>query len=541
MSYPRVIQPLVIEDEQEPKEYYEEVFRQLAERHHVLPPWFAFCHADAIAQLNQERIVHLVILDLRLPDQPGQPAPVSLDFGQALLQACLNREDYPIPAMLVISGNLQHADQQALGKQVQDGFSYGRVLVKSDDLLHPIEDAVSHAERYCDVGIHVHDAGNKVFPTVSPREMDLLRRCVVTGEQRIGLDLSWWSADFNPWSGWTKVLMGRFLLDQGRGHSLYTFFKLATEQGAGTVFREAEVMRQKLKHVKVIHAQAAGERSLLVTQAAGSGEVPPLSFDDVLQKDSALLSTSLPSIAETIARQVYSLGDRTPDQRKISDLLWKHHEQEHIKEQWQKRGGPTMLEDLADLGMKCPDPVAVFEQLRSNKTVLRYDNQSCLHGDLNYTNVALEIGPGADVTASIFDASGCIGGVSVRDFAMFEVTALLHQTRQTEVSLVRRCEALYLATDEGSQSMPPDAADNQARNTYCLVSEIRKLAIQNSTSVLYALMVFDNALIQLGGLGFGSSFNKIDEPTDAALLAALTARWLSDLAPDFNIVSVINT
>lgn len=65
-----------------------------------------------------------------------------------------------------------------------------------------------------------------------------------------------------------------------------------------------------------------------------------------------------------------------------------------------------------------------------------------------------------------------------------------------------------------------------AKNTFKLISEIRSKAFQQEDSFLYRLMVFDNALIQLGSLAFGHSRNKIANPKDAVRLVAYTARWL---------------
>ena len=46
---------------------------------------------------------------------------------------------------------------------------------------------------------------------------------------------------------------------------------------------------------------------------------------------------------------------------------------------------------------------------------------------------------------------------------------------------------------------------------------------------IYALLVFDYALIQLGGLAFGISGNKIHDPRIAAHYAAIVAGWYSSL------------
>jgi CheY-like chemotaxis protein len=530
MSFPRTIQPLVIEDDHSAKEYYDTLFQELARRYQLAAPHWAFCYQDATQLLAVDRMYHLVILDLRLPDQPQQPSPETLDFGLAILRECLNRNAYPIPALLVISGNLQRTNQHELEDQVRDGFFYGRVLVKSDNLEHALEAGINNAQRYCDVGLHLRDAGNRVFPTLSPRDEDLLRRCVLAQEQRIGLDVAWWSARHDRFSGWTKTLIGRFLLNEGRGYSLYTFFKLATNQGARTVFREAEVMEQKLKHVKVIGATTASDRSLLITQAAGSGVGPPLSLDEVLGRPAPEIQSSLPGIVTAVAEQVASLGDRTPDQVPVSQLLWPHHDLGRIHNQWHRRGGKDVL---SELGAETVEPVELFERLRSSETVVRYDRQSCLHGDLNYTNIALDNHPGGGLVASIFDASGCQAGVSVRDLAMFEVTALLHQETAGEDCLARHCAGLYDQEVGAPAGLDFTRGTPQARNTLRLVAEIRKQVLRVDCPKLYALMVFDNALMQLAGLEFGSSSNKIRNPRDAALLVGLTARWLWCVAPEF--------
>lgn len=529
MSFPRAIQPLIVEDEHQAKGYYDALFQALAPRFQVMPPHWAFCHEDARQHLATDRIYHLVILDLRLPEQPGQPPAETLEFGLSLLRECLARNRYPIPALLVISGHLQHANQRELEEQARTGFFYGRVLVKSDNLEEESSQALVQVHRYCDVGIHLQDAGTKVFPTVSPREEDLLRRAVLDEEQRLGLDLAWWSAGYDPYGGWTKTLMGRFLLTQGRGHSLHTFFKLATADGAGSVFREAEVMGQKLKHVKVIGAALAGDRSLLITQAAGSGQIPPLSLDDVLGRTVEEVGPFLATVISTVAEQLAALGDRTPEQLPVAQLLWPHHSLDRIRAQWQRRGGHDAL---AQIGPEAVEPAWVYEHLLRSRTVVRFERQSCLHGDLNYTNIALEFDSAGGLHASIFDASGCQAGVCVRDLAMLEVTALLHQDAADGECLVRHCELLYDRSVVAPSEIDPGEGSHRARNTARLLASIRAEVVRRACPKLYALMVFDNTLMQLGGLDFGSAFNKIRNPRDAALLAALTARWLHRVAPE---------
>jgi hypothetical protein len=149
--------------------------------------------------------------------------------------------------------------------------------------------------------------------------------------------------------------------------------------------------------------------------------------------------------------------------------------------------------------------------------------RACNHGDLNSTNIALDK-DGDKVHAYIFDAAGVREDVSLRDLAYLEVTSLLHHPRAVGAGMVRACANLY-----ESYVIPPDSVDAIAspdivRNTRQLVAVIRR-RVGISHSAVYALMVFDVALLQVGGLAIERSGNKIADPSEAVLLAQLAARW----------------
>ena len=179
MSYPRVIQPLIIEDESDAKDYYEAILNGIVKNGTAAPAHFAFSYEEGHRLLEENTIYHLVIVDLRLPESPGRPASQTLDFGLTLLDQCINRNKCPIPVLLVISGHLNQAKQRELDVRVRDGVAYGHVLVKGDNLEEDLLAAIREAQRYCDIGIHIRDGGEGRYPTLSPRDKDLLRRCVL--------------------------------------------------------------------------------------------------------------------------------------------------------------------------------------------------------------------------------------------------------------------------------------------------------------------------------------------------------------------------
>src|ERR1700722_9656420 len=130
MSYPLNLQPLVIEDQEEPKEAYERIFETIAKEYGDLPfspapPCFAFSYEEASAFLEGSKIFHVVILDLRLPEKPKLPPMDDIELGLNLLARCVERDRYPIPALLVISGHLGSTEQTRMEETVHGGFYHG--------------------------------------------------------------------------------------------------------------------------------------------------------------------------------------------------------------------------------------------------------------------------------------------------------------------------------------------------------------------------------------------------------------------------------
>lgn len=536
MGYPKVIQPLIVEDDAGVKDYYEAALAEYIEKGRMVAPKYAFSYADGVRLINQDKAYHLVILDLGLPESAGQPAPTAINYGINLLDKCIHRNRYPIPAVLIVSGMLQKANQNELDTKVREGFAYGRVLVKATNLQQDIVAAIEAIERYCDVGIHVADGGPLRFPTISPRDEDLLRRCVLKMVgPTVGLDLAWWSAEFSrptgPFrddKGWTKTLMGRFLLGKGMGASRPTFFKLAPSGGARRTQEEARILMQKLSHIKVIGDLVSGDRGLLVTEKVGESNAPPVSLEEVLRDKPDVVQPQLPGIVQAIAQQIADLGDVSPDKLAVPSLLWKWHDKGRIEAQWKQHFRPELG---APLGLGAKDnPAEVLAQLKSSKALLDYQKQTFLHGDLNISNVALDKTP-AGFRAYVFDASGCEAGVNVRDLSMLEVAALLHQKCGADESLVRHCAQLYADKVRPPTGLDLTKGSDCGRNTLKLVADLRIEALGRAPEAVYALMVFDCALIQLGGLEW-PTLNKVSDPGAAALLAAQVGAWLLRACPE---------
>jgi hypothetical protein len=175
---------------------------------------------------------------------------------------------------------------------------------------------------------------------------------------------------------------------------------------------------------------------------------------------------------------------------------------------------------------------ATFEALTNNSAGVWVQIRQCNHGDLHAKNVAIDTGV-TPVRAFIIDTGSMTPAVNVRDLSLLEVTSLLFQIPREDVSLVRACDSFYGVTVEPPADLDLTTGPPQVRNTRALIAEIRRQALRMCDPQVYALSVFDNALIQLSGLAIQSARNKISDPFDAALLAAMSARWLQRIAPEW--------
>src|SRR5271155_2550409 len=377
MSYPNTIQALVIEDDERAKETYQSIFETMADEFGGLPfrpapPCFAFSHDEAAGYLATSKIFQIVILDFRLPERQGLPAIEGIDLGLNLLARCVDRDHFPIPALLVISGHIGSTDQARMQETLRQRFHYGRQFAKGDPGLieNEIRVACRESIRYCSVGIHVRDAGEKQFPTITPREEDLLRRSVLQQHGAIGLDLDWGSAKPGITSSGgrskpcTKVLLGRYLLDEGRGATRPKFFKLLPGSEAASVIESVRQVEHKLTHIKLNGTITSKSAALIVTEKVGANDARPNSLPDFFTQARPVQAAD---VARQIAEQVGRLGDVLQESRPLKSILWPGHDIQGIREQWDRLDGPGIQ---GKMGAET-NPLSLFSELASRADKIR--------------------------------------------------------------------------------------------------------------------------------------------------------------------------
>ena len=534
MSYPRKLQVLIVEDDSDAIEAYRVSFATLKKKFDIVDPVIVRGFNDAQKRLEGPDIFHVVILDMNLPmETRGQPVE-GLAPGEQLLETIAKRDAYPVPVVLIVSGKLNLAQSiGALSDCLTQDFWHGRLVTKGSDNQHQeIERGLSQALRYLDVGIHIRDAGNEWYPTLSPREKDLLRRCVLAQGACLGVDLRWWSAENgpsfsrpNPNAGPTKVLMGHFILDEALGTSLPTFFKFEPAGNAVAVRRDAGILAQKLGHIKVYHTCQSRQRSLIVTQSV-TNRGWPVPLNEYLRSDPGVVGPAIATLINHVVEQLHQLGTAEDDEVQLSAFFWEHLYRDAIEKAWSNCDTRQLRQD------GCGNPLAAFDILKAVTAKHWATRRHCTHGDLNATNVAIDATQPDGPHAYIFDAAGMRGDFDFRDLATLEVTSILFNSVGLDQQLIHACRVFY--DSDFLPNVPQDIANPPfTRNVLSMIGAIRSRFQTDQQKRTYALLVFDAVLRQLLGLAVQPSPNKIKNPLHACYLAAWVSHWIKAIAPDW--------
>lgn len=522
MGYPRLLQLLIIEDETPMVEAYKGYVDKLAKSRPLAPPCIVQSYADAIEHLSRNDVFHLVVLDLRLPEQAGGEADQNSSRGLELVQQIADRDHSPIPVLAIVTGDPGRITKFApLQKQLQEGFWHGNIVKKSLDLIEDLIQVIDKALEYVDVGLIVRDAANEVRPVLTLRDEDLLRRATLS-RQAAGLELSWWSAqrrDLGAQSSpprWAKVFQGRFLVPSD-GLSRPHFFKLEPTDDGARAHASAVRMDSKLQHIKVIGHWASSSTSLLVTGKAGPSDDPPISIGDFLRHPSEEVVPVVDQLASDIATQLRSFPKTAPQQVPLRMLLWSPI-------------GVDRRAYLLDVERKVqlphPSAASVFDQLSSSDRMFWVDKRRC-HGDLHTGNVSLDH-DGNMIRAFIIDAGALEDVVCSSDLAALEVSLILHEEHGANGGLLDSGTAI--AFFDGSSPLAdlklPSDLPTELKNSLALISAVRGQALSECNEDIYAVLLMDQVLVQLSGLAFGTTQNKIKRPVEVVQLFALLTKWL---------------
>ena len=231
---------------------------------------------------------------------------------------------------------------------------------------------------------------------------------------------------------------------------------------------------------------------------------------------------AIPQVVDDVVQQLEHLGTSTEIPKLVNEILWPHFQDDMIRKAVKR----WITNDLAEMA----DVEETYHALKVNTTRVWVRSRPCNHGDLHAKNVAIDVGV-TPVRAFIFDTGAMSPAVNVRNLALLEVTSLLFPLPVDDTSLVQACESLYWDSVEPPEGLDVMTGASQVRNTKAFIAEVRRKALGLCEATVYALSIFDHALMELAGMAFQSTRNKIAVPSDAARLAAMSAAWLRRVAP----------
>jgi hypothetical protein len=218
--------------------------------------------------------------------------------------------------------------------------------------------------------------------------------------------------------------------------------------------------------------------------------------------------------------QVHQLGELLDDSKALKSFLWPAHDEQTLRDQW-KDLQPRLSADVSAV-----DPIELYLELRQSDHKLRVRERPIVHGDLHINNVALDSTP-RGLEAYIFDAGVVRRTTAGRDLAVLEVSVLLHQRLDLD-TLSEICSVIYDAAKPLDENTFASVTNPLAQNIIEFIRGLRTGVNRWNSAEVYALLVFDFALIQLGGLSFGSSGNRIADPRAAGVVTAFaTSRCMS--------------
>lgn len=529
MSYPAEIRTLIIEDDPDTVEDYRRIFGYLRER--TLPllgePWFAESYDDAAAKLLRPDIYHVVILDLALPVETGAPLGDDVARGLGLIPSIAAREDYPVPILMIVTADPKRIlNAPAVEQQLRSEFWEHFVISKNPELATQLVPGFEAAIRYSSVGIHIvgDETGGELWPMLSPREEDILRRAILqSGASATGADLRWWSAERknlrSSKRSWSKVLHGKFVLGGQAGCSRERFFKFVSKEEGETTRRSAELLASKLPHGQLIKYVAIGSRALLVTEKAGRNDSLVRSLRSVLKPGEPICDADLETIAADVVDELNMLGDATGTTSIIRRILWAHHDGDRLLSGWRRIH--------CDGGV---DPVSVLHDLRARTERLVGSRQMC-HGDLHPGNVSVAE-DGGRLRAYIIDAGSMTSDLFGKDIAALEVSILLHITFDADVTPLTAVPSLFDGSDPYGERIDWLGVPTAITNAVRLIVNLRKRVRDKCSEAIYVVLLLDHVLIQIGGVAFGTSYNKITSLADVGSLFERLVVWYRRQFPE---------
>lgn len=471
--------------------------------------------------LHTEQSFDLAILDLGLPERDFESIPDHAN-GQVLVGAIADRHHSPIPALVILSGNLNRVRMQNLRDLLDERFRHGILANRGLDEENELPRAVTFCLRFKAIDVIEHDRDGRLSATLTPAESCLIKGAVMQHPGAKGITLTRWvrpPAHRPEEEQDDKVFRGRFTLE--RGESFPAFFKFQEKEKYERSCQSAKLLAELLSGPAVIGGLLNSKRGLLVTNKAGVSNHDPIGLAELMSSAPLAVRDRFPRLAANIGEQLGSLGSSEHRRVKVKDLLSRWHGPSALADAWEKMT-PRNRDKLG------PSPAEVLLAIRANESPIDIVMRGYSHGDLHIHNVAFDKG-GDGGRLDIFDPGDMRASVAGRDEAMLEISLLLHQAYSGETSLVTACGSLLGELDY-SETVPVQQEKPTIvhLNTFTFLQAFRPVGLKACNSKVYRVLLMDYLLVQIAGLSDSCSANRIYKIEDAVQLFVQLRRGLEE-------------
>lgn len=278
MSTTQDLKILVVEDNETAIRNYRAHFTGMG----LGMPQFVKSFNEAQSLLSSVEHFDLVILDLCIPEMAvsaemvGLPAPEGIQYGLRLKKQCLERDENPIPGLVIITGKLAKIDQSLEREKLEREFACGKLVLKSQSKLSDeIEPVIERTRAF--------NRQEVTGEQINSREIYLVRRLALHLEYQ-GFELSLLTkqpTDLQaaPFAAdGARMFIGKPILEPGKESSrrYYLAFIEGDSHRLDAAFEQAKQWAESCPHVSRPERFQSNRTALLWCQIT----LPPTSTDD---------------------------------------------------------------------------------------------------------------------------------------------------------------------------------------------------------------------------------------------------------------------
>ena len=160
-------------------------------------------------------------------------------------------------------------------------------------------------------------------------------------------------------------------------------------------------------------------------------------MNEYLHQSADVVGPAIPQLIGQVVKQLNQVGGESEDEIPVQEFLWEYLDRNAIEKAWNGCDTRQLRDD------SCLSPLEAFDHLKQLTAKDWATRRTCIHGDLNATNIAIDASHPGNPQAYIFDAAGMKADFEFRDLATLEITTILFNSIGVDQQLFQACRKFY--------------------------------------------------------------------------------------------------